>query len=681
MSILLIILTSWMVSSFSREIISLNHRLTSKIQSGIDLRLNEIDRFAIQLQQDDANLYLSRTNSITNADTALLTRLFSRLDSYKLSNSFISHIFIYYPKLDYVVGDLGYFESREYFLLSNELRSKGYSDWLKNLTKARDGGYYFIPDRGQNMELYLIKHLPYHNSDTKNAVLMIQINKDEIKSMLQSEDISKTDSLNLMLTDEHTVYASNENSKNLHLLDQLPKARTDNPYVITESYFASVQASDFYPFSYVTLSDKQQILHVSYFIQNIAYGALALCMAAGCILFALLSIRSNKPIRKILDEQKNSMESLFLFNLLENEERNPASILSAMQRFGLQLKSPLFQVMVLRSSSGFVPSQMDTTICKVSDSLRAKWQGLGIIGAEFHGELVFLLHMEAGFDDARMELVADDLFHASGYDTENLFLFAGNICARPSDIVTSYQQAHMLTECSEHSPSHILFYRTQVLPPLSDKRKTDGAIAEYEIAMLEKDYIKARTYIDFLFNQYIGTERNAFAARAKKYAVVNSLIEALSQIPETGKSGKDYVALLSDARDNQSLLAAAHEIFRFLVEHQQLKQTVRKENVALQAQEYIHANFSDPMIGLYSISDTLGISNTYLSTVFKKNYGTGVAQYINLLRIEKAKKLILNTELSVKEIASLVGFSSDVTFIRVFKQFENTTPGKFKKEK
>ncbi len=69
-----------------------------------------------------------------------------------------------------------------------------------------------------------------------------------------------------------------------------------------------------------------------------------------------------------------------------------------------------------------------------------------------------------------------------------------------------------------------------------------------------------------------------------------------------------------------------------------------------------------------------------LSTTFKKKYGIGIAQYINSLRIEKAKRLIVNTDENIKEIALSVGFSSDAAFIRVFKQFENTTPGRYKKK-
>ena len=193
---------------------------------------------------------------------------------------------------------------------------------------------------------------------------------------------------------------------------------------------------------------------------------------------------------------------------------------------------------------------------------------------------------------------------------------------------------------------------------------------------------EADRLLDLLFNQYIGTDRNVYTSRAKKYAVINPILMALENHAGscTEYRMEEYTRNLSEAKDGQKLLKLLHEGFGYLIRWQQKRQLDQKENIAERARQYINLNFEDPMIGLYSISDMLGVSNTYLSTTFKKKYGIGIAQYINSLRIEKAKRLIVNTDENIKEIALSVGFSSDAAFIRVFKQFENTTPGRYKKK-
>ena len=73
----------------------------------------------------------------------------------------------------------------------------------------------------------------------------------------------------------------------------------------------------------------------------------------------------------------------------------------------------------------------------------------------------------------------------------------------------------------------------------------------------------------------------------------------------------------------------------------------------------------------YLVSEQLNVSNSYLSTTFKATYGVSIIQYINRLRVDQAKSLILNTDMNIKDIAQTVGFSSDINFIRVFKKLEN----------
>ena len=59
----------------------------------------------------------------------------------------------------------------------------------------------------------------------------------------------------------------------------------------------------------------------------------------------------------------------------------------------------------------------------------------------------------------------------------------------------------------------------------------------------------------------------------------------------------------------------------------------------------------------------------------------GVVEYMNRLRIDSAKKIMGTEDFTVKEIAEKVGFTSDIHFIRIFKKYENTTPGVYQKKK
>lgn len=110
------------------------------------------------------------------------------------------------------------------------------------------------------------------------------------------------------------------------------------------------------------------------------------------------------------------------------------------------------------------------------------------------------------------------------------------------------------------------------------------------------------------------------------------------------------------------------------------KQSPAEAHTAQQAKKIIKRDFTDPLFGSYRIAEELHISNAYLSTVFKQTYHITVVHYITQLRIDEAKRLILTTDMDIKEVAWASGFSSDISFIRVFKKYEATTPGAFRKE-
>jgi len=97
------------------------------------------------------------------------------------------------------------------------------------------------------------------------------------------------------------------------------------------------------------------------------------------------------------------------------------------------------------------------------------------------------------------------------------------------------------------------------------------------------------------------------------------------------------------------------------------------------AKKYLAIRYTDSNLSLEDVSSHVGISKYHLSRLFSKHLAQGFAEYLNQVRIKKAKELLLETNLSVIEISLLVGFNSPQNFGRVFKKFAGTTPKEFSK--
>jgi AraC-like DNA-binding protein len=94
--------------------------------------------------------------------------------------------------------------------------------------------------------------------------------------------------------------------------------------------------------------------------------------------------------------------------------------------------------------------------------------------------------------------------------------------------------------------------------------------------------------------------------------------------------------------------------------------------------DYIHHNYSAD-INVAKVAKKLGYNPNYISVVFRKTTGISLLHYINSIRIDAAKNLLLNSSNSIKFIAAQVGFNDEKHFMKLFRSFENTTPTKYRK--
>ena len=93
--------------------------------------------------------------------------------------------------------------------------------------------------------------------------------------------------------------------------------------------------------------------------------------------------------------------------------------------------------------------------------------------------------------------------------------------------------------------------------------------------------------------------------------------------------------------------------------------------------EYLQKNYSSD-ISLALLSRVFHLNEHYISRVFKEETGENFLSYLNRIRIEEAKKLLLESDKKIYEIAEETGFQSSVNFNYVFKRFAGISPKMFR---
>lgn len=93
--------------------------------------------------------------------------------------------------------------------------------------------------------------------------------------------------------------------------------------------------------------------------------------------------------------------------------------------------------------------------------------------------------------------------------------------------------------------------------------------------------------------------------------------------------------------------------------------------------EWIRLNLHSK-IYIHELADRFGFNADYLTRLFKKHLGVSAIEYINGMKVSKAKELLSQSEETVKEIAFRLGFEDEKYFMKLFKAYENITPSQYR---
>ena len=92
---------------------------------------------------------------------------------------------------------------------------------------------------------------------------------------------------------------------------------------------------------------------------------------------------------------------------------------------------------------------------------------------------------------------------------------------------------------------------------------------------------------------------------------------------------------------------------------------------------YISTHFHEP-ISLEILSDTFAVNKSYISRIFSQIFHISFPKYVNTIRVEHAKKLLLQSKVNITDIAIQCGYQNVPSFNRAFKNICGMTPSAYR---
>ena len=154
-------------------------------------------------------------------------------------------------------------------------------------------------------------------------------------------------------------------------------------------------------------------------------------------------------------------------------------------------------------------------------------------------------------------------------------------------------------------------------------------------------------------------------------------LETSSTLPEQMKQ------LYADAISNQLASAfdnskAGYAFLLDLADYALEHPALSSPRVTL-AKNYLDSNYYNTDLNLDEVADAIGLSKYHLCREFNHLYGISPGKYLANLRLQKSCALLLqNRQHTIAEIASMVGFSNDNYFCKVFRKAFGTTPTQYR---
>lgn len=408
---------------------------------------------------------------------------------------------------------------------------------------------------------------------------------------------------------------------------------------------------------------------------------------------------TNKIYKSQLDKQKELMLENYIMRLMKGRVKDISAAYESGEAFGVDLHANSLQVVVFgmdEDNDYALPERTEEILYEMLRTLikSTLFVSFGGYLTEVDGMIACLLVPLPGKNLSSKDCT-DELkrittliqYTISEKADCSLRISIGSVCVGISGIEKSFSEAVELFHYAEitQESSCVLVYRE--VPEFYTVDTDDYFWFKKEMQFMNcinaEDYKSAATlFAEILDSEYIRSGLPLKLANCRMMGLVNSMVNALGKVSLTMDA--DFFERLDpwntilSCKSLHELKKHSLEIFNSInhyMENQKCQSPYDRMNQII---SYLKENYSDPNLSVASIADYFRFNPSYFSRIFKKHMGIGIAEYLQHVRIEESLKLMKNKELSVREVSTMVGYSSVFTMNRAFKKYEGTTAGRLR---
>lgn len=213
-----------------------------------------------------------------------------------------------------------------------------------------------------------------------------------------------------------------------------------------------------------------------------------------------------------------------------------------------------------------------------------------------------------------------------------------------------------------------------------DRRKhiiqfEENDLEEFTASLESGKYERVQECLDRMFSYMEGAHFSEENRRYLRYSLLQNLMTGIRNMELEDDSIRRKIEQI-DLQDGEGFKEAVRRIVKKLCTPKDKKEKIDFADVI----DYINQNYRRYDLSLEEVAEHVGLTKTYMSFLFKQKTGKKYIEYLTKCRMEEAKRLILETDYTIKEISAMVGYTNVPGFRNKFKDYYGINASEYKKK-
>ena len=702
--LVLIIQNSLFLGNYKEDIVKGHYRTLTYMQEIIDSEIQALFRLSSGISIDRDLSYFKLTENPHEAFTAV-----QKLRNYFSANAFINKIILAYYDDSYLYTSEGSYTKRN-FITANY--NKG--DYLKNqvILSLLNGESHPGILKSDKTILFSYQYPTFAMSGS--GVIIYEVVIDDFRNFLKIDSGDK-DQYNLIFDLDNKLLISSSGLEN-EWIGEIENGlsgkflnNSDNIiHLKGEDYLIQYNVSDITGLTYVSLIS----LHTALAPFNISHISLlysfAIIYMISIILSYYVSRKNYNPFKKMktillkgsdgmhidnellwmektilsmnqmIDDQKLAFKNNSINKLIQKKYNGLTMFISEMEQSGYLFPFNRFGFLIIQ----FQDLSEKKKILEILDTITR--DNLTITQKDSMQAQQVLFLYNTSLDNSSLKLLLTETFRELK-DKSGISLTMG--VGTPGDEIDSVNTslAESITAMEYKfviGKNNIIFYSDLMESKDFERPLTASELDSISFSIYSGEIEEITRTISKIIDTHNIRNLSLLNAKSLTYQIANRVLRTIDEI--LNKRGLP-ISLSADMQQHlflgsvDEMVESISNVLKDLEPVLNSGKEHKSSKTVEMALEIVDISFTDAQLSVQDIADRLNVSLSYLSRVFKKQKGITILSCITDKRIEMAKNMLWETDLSIKEIMEEIGYLDLSSFTRKFKSMTGVTPGNFRK--